>query len=964
MRRSRQTLATARTTGWSLLFCVMVVAHLPSVQAQDDPILARNAIAPTGACNTDDITSHTDSERANPTWYPILDPQFLLFPKDPPTVLEGFVPNPDQKYGDRIQREGAGSQAPAEVSEEELPWNHYTHDRTFDVIPDFGYRHLLSGFKRPDGTVQALKAVMEGEWESASTMDDNRTWGGLPEFAWPSVGDRLWVEGRWVFDCGHTGLEDANIFSLADVQYESEIHPPRALVTFRLNHPVSSGSWLPLTGKQTDVPVTEADIFVSGNGGGANDLCSVFMPATIVTDGYNICSDTPAVIPIIDRNYVFDIYPPGTDYTLTDSNRVFAVNPPRPGASLQWRFVDQSSQVPAHTAGIDSAALRTVTPILCPIDEATPAPDQSESSCPPLPARPTRLRVILPFRNTKGTFFAQSILLGWDDVPSTPFCKATGPLPPYSSTETFRTACAPVRKFEIRLHEFRVLHTRAFLLPVRFVDWRVFVDVAGQSRYMSDQPFETDSACNESPAGSGLLTRPPYSLSSVKEGDCFRFDGLPWSVSLQDGIPLDIAVGGFNFNGSLEDDFCRNISGCRFGGLSQGLDLIFSSFSRIGTFEFDFNPPDYKTPAVYTSHANLDRIPCSSQTGAGSSTSVTCVNDQTGVSQYQVTFTISEVPPPSPPIGTMNLATPRYTDIRTGTTYVTSATPLLFSGVSTDVAGFQYSFQRESTTSPTSPASFPVRWNSAGFEPVFPGTSSHIGTFLSAGPSVSFVEGTFEPVFLDASDRFDGEYQLHFSAYSPTGLMEARHTIRLTLDTTPPRISIAQPAGIEYLHSAVLTLKYGVEDGLGSGVKGVTILIDGSTTAAGYELRNGQSIGLLSALEIGAHTLTIRASDNLGNASTSSVLFTIVATPDSLVEDVKQFVRTGKITKRFANSLLATLRSASASCAKRACTKSTQIYASVIAELQEGKRKNVDDRAASIMVADVQYVIGTLVGKK
>jgi hypothetical protein len=94
------------------------------------------------------------------------------------------------------------------------------------------------------------------------------------------------------------------------------------------------------------------------------------------------------------------------------------------------------------------------------------------------------------------------------------------------------------------------------------------------------------------------------------------------------------------------------------------------------------------------------------------------------------------------------------------------------------------------------------------------------------------------------------------------------------------------------------------------------------------------------------------------------VLFTIVATPDSLVEDVKQFVRTGKITKRFANSLLATLRSASASCAKRACTKSTQIYASVIAELQEGKRKNVDDRAASIMVADVQYVIGTLVGKK
>src|SRR4029077_8720155 len=117
--------------------------------------------------------------------------------------------------------------------------------------------------------------------------DDDRTWGAVPEYVWPASGDRVWVMGRWVFDCGHPAADSRQY-----VKFSTEIHPPRALVTYRLNHTALSSlnnplsqRWLPVTGDPvtlppdapntgpTNVPATEADVFVSGNGGGANDLC-------------------------------------------------------------------------------------------------------------------------------------------------------------------------------------------------------------------------------------------------------------------------------------------------------------------------------------------------------------------------------------------------------------------------------------------------------------------------------------------------------------------------------------------------------------------------------------------------------------------------------------------------------------------------------------------------------------------
>src|SRR5262249_25610104 len=130
---------------------------------------------------------------------------------------------------------------------------------TFKVVPDPTYRYLLASWTRfpadltitlpgsdsdaafecatiggtylggnqcrliaeetcPDMSKSAVCHYpnMEVEWENGAAMhvngdsaNDARKWGSLPEYAWPSIGDRVWVEGRWIFDCGHTGVGDS-----------------------------------------------------------------------------------------------------------------------------------------------------------------------------------------------------------------------------------------------------------------------------------------------------------------------------------------------------------------------------------------------------------------------------------------------------------------------------------------------------------------------------------------------------------------------------------------------------------------------------------------------------------------------------------------------------------------------------------------------------------------------------------
>jgi hypothetical protein len=907
-------------------------------QSTDQPIPATDAFQAPACSGVNHVLGDNSPARVNPEWKPIvIDPNFPI-PYNAITILEGTVPPPSES-------EASKDGAPSELAEEDIPTNHYTHDFTVKVVPDAGYFHLLSSWVNPDGTI-GVHGNMEVEWENASLMDEQpdgsqRDWGAVPEFVWPAVGDRVWIEGRWIFDCGHPSSSDD-----AHVQFSSEIHPPRALVTYRLNHPALDSfprprtsapnfpapqSYLPVTGEPvmppslpygppTNVPVTEADIFVSGNGGGASDLCNMvpspcgpYFPSSppAPAGGY---SRTP-IIPVNDRNYVFDIYPPGTCYgffVCQPVNGTFPVTPPAADASLQWRIVDHSSELPLHACGgTDSDSCLTVgvtvDPIICPIDASTPPPPQDQSqvgtACPAVPANPTRLRVILPFASTSANYFAKSIFLGWDDVPAPPTTPA-------------------VRTFQMRLHKFTVKRD-GNSLPGG-ADWRVFVNVGGQYRYLSaffDTNANDGSGIFQLDGGSNICHGD--ALTNNGDNDCFQFDNTPWTASVVDGMPIHVAVGGYKADHSLEDDFCRSFfGGCDFSTIINGGQLALFGFNRIGTYEFDLIPPDYTPPPAFTTallNCNHAIFSCGLQ--------------------YEAEFSAEEIPAATPPSSTpLVIGLPNFTGA--AGTYISASTPMIPQTADPTTEGFQYRFHRQGDVLPlyaTLPDQVPLHW-----------------THVDLAPGAQSAE-----VVVDGANTGDGPYDFQYSAESFGNLLEPRHRTTVILDTTPPVITIVQPAATQYAHSATLTLGYTVNDFGGSGVKSFTPKMDGATTLAdGTGLANGQAINLLTQLSLGTHTFSIDAMDNVNNASSKSVTFSIIVTPDSIKADVQDFLQSGAIRNPGeATSLLASLNAAAARRVDGNCATAANIYQAFINELQAQSGKGVNATAAAIMIGDAQYLI-------
>jgi hypothetical protein len=950
----------------SLSLCISALALPPRALAQD--LIPAAAAFDSPACSDVDlggvdiiVDTVPSPNRGNPEWKAIILDSSKAPHLQPPTILEGFVsPQPSDQT--------SSSQSTSEVAEEDLPWTHFTHDFTFKVLPDPNYQHLLSSWARfqgetiPDlpepfcsvagGTISGTACVippeicpdgsmgptcphtdMEVEWDSASLMDEKegfqRDWGAVPEFVWPGVGDRVWVAGRWIFDCGHPGSSDKQY-----VKFSTEIHPPKALVTFRLNHvsldsfprarvsaPNFSApqSYLPVTGQPvtlppdapnsgpTNVPVTEADIFVSVNAGGAGDLCTI-VPVP--------CSDygghTGSIIPVNDRNYVFDIYPPGTVFGSLFGfgppliNGTIPVGPPVPDASLQWRVVDHFSELPLHACGgKDNTVCQTVDPIICLVDSSTPAPTQSETTvCPAVPAQPTRLRVILPFAGTNANFFAKSILVGWDDVPN----KANG------------TTAIPVRTFKIKLHQLTVKDNGSGCCNNS--DWRVFVNIGGQYRYISpyfDAKDDGSSLCNGSD--------PAEPLTNNGNNDCYYFDGIPWTVSVQDGTPIHVAVGGFVARG-VEDSGsslfpCRAdfTAGCDAPGFSV-LDSPFRDFpfqndDRIGTYEFDLVGPDYAPPAAFTTA----QFGCTVQSFTGCSL------------RYQTQFTVTEVTQAAPPSSNpLVIGTPKFGQ------FISSATPLTIGSASSDAEGFQYRFEPVGgplpvyTFTPTQP--FPVHW-------------THVDL-----PSGS------QSVALNL-DGVDGAYNFQYSAQNFAQLLETRHSQSLTLDDTPPVNTITQPQAMAYAHNAKLTLDYSVSDGTGSGVASFTPTMDGATVLTGVpNLQSGTPISLLTALALGSHTFKVSSTDNVNNFGATSVTFTIVVTPASIEGDVTQFLQMGAIKNAgLASTIMSNLIAAAAARQRGQCNTAANIYTSFINAVLGQRGKGIAVTAADIMIADAQYLI-------
>src|SRR5579862_4694203 len=132
------------TSRSALTILALAALGVARATAQDTPIAASTAITSAG-CNSQDLSDSSDSARNDPVWAAILKDPLHPFPNDV-TILEGRVVGHNEKFKTRtlLPREATTDQSPSEVAEEDLPWNHYTHDKTMDVVPDKGYKYLLS----------------------------------------------------------------------------------------------------------------------------------------------------------------------------------------------------------------------------------------------------------------------------------------------------------------------------------------------------------------------------------------------------------------------------------------------------------------------------------------------------------------------------------------------------------------------------------------------------------------------------------------------------------------------------------------------------------------------------------------------------------------------------------------------------------------------------------------------------
>jgi hypothetical protein len=138
------------------------------------------------------------------------------------------------------------------------PWHAY-YDWNFHIKPDKQYNYLLNPKTGPN---------IECEWDTAF----------FPSWAWPQEGQRIWICGRWIYDCQHPNADG----DAPGTGHSTEIHPPKAVATFR----------------------TEAVQFPSNLGPTRANNAIIYIGAR---DGYWDHY-------LKDQNYSFDIYLPPRPY--------------------------------------------------------------------------------------------------------------------------------------------------------------------------------------------------------------------------------------------------------------------------------------------------------------------------------------------------------------------------------------------------------------------------------------------------------------------------------------------------------------------------------------------------------------------------------------------------------------------------------------------------------------------------
>jgi uncharacterized repeat protein (TIGR01451 family) len=217
----------------------------------------------------------------------------------------GWVPVNKGNPGFPQFRSVAGEVTKSQVTYTDYPDVHDSHDQNTDILVDPAYLDILSDAGKDengDGTPDTL----ELEWETGILTSEFSGDGSahfFPKWAWPNVGDRVWANGDWIFDCGHP--ED-----IAGTPHtRTEIHPARAIASMRQQMRTLPGSGT------TPVPVTATDLYIHGRAGVVTDVLDCGQEAllgagtcTIPFGGHDPVADHHGRP--IDENFEFDVCTP------------------------------------------------------------------------------------------------------------------------------------------------------------------------------------------------------------------------------------------------------------------------------------------------------------------------------------------------------------------------------------------------------------------------------------------------------------------------------------------------------------------------------------------------------------------------------------------------------------------------------------------------------------------------------
>ena len=279
----------------------------------------------------------------------------------------------------------------------------------------------------------------------------------------------------------------------------------------------------------------------------------------------------------------------------------------------------------------------------------------------------------------------------------------------------------------------------------------------------------------------------------------------------------------------------------------------------------------------------------------------------------------------TPPQSTLTIGTPQYAGSQL---FVAAATP--FTLTATDDASGVWNVWYRFFPSGSSPPSYT---SADGFSATF---------------NVSGADGLYEVDTYVTDNAGNDETPAHVQS--------------VYLDNTAPVATISAPVAQQYLHSDTFTISYSVTDGTGSGVNSAVPDIDGQTTlydgTTPVTVTNGLTVKLLTELTLGTHAFNLNSVDNVDNADTSTVTFSIIVTAESIKDEVNQFFAMGAIRNEgVANSLLAKLNSAANARARGNCNGAANIYRAFINQLRAQTGRAVTAQAANILITDAQYLI-------